>query len=42
MDGIQGGNSGGLIATFDQDETTAMVRKIEELKSFLPSATAAA
>jgi imidazolonepropionase-like amidohydrolase len=31
MDGIQGGNSGGLIATFTQDETTAMVREAHRL-----------
>ena len=31
MDGIQGGNSGGLYATFTQDETTAMVREAHRL-----------
>ncbi len=31
MDGIQGGNSGGLYAAFDQDETTAMVREAHRL-----------
>ena len=31
MDGIQGGNSGGLYAAFDQDETTAMVRETHRL-----------
>ena len=31
MDGIQGGNSGGLYAAFDQDETTAMVREAHQL-----------
>jgi len=31
MDGTQGGNSGGLIAAFDQDETTAMVREAHRL-----------
>jgi imidazolonepropionase-like amidohydrolase len=31
MDGIQGGNHGGLYAAFDQDETTAMVREAHRL-----------
>jgi imidazolonepropionase-like amidohydrolase len=31
MDGIQGGNSGGLYAAFDQEETTAMVREAHRL-----------
>jgi imidazolonepropionase-like amidohydrolase len=31
MDGIQGGNSGGLYATFTQEETTAMVREAHRL-----------
>jgi len=31
MDGIQGGNSGGLYAAFTQDETTAMVREARRL-----------
>lgn len=31
MDGIQGGNTGGLYAAFDQDETTAMVREAHRL-----------
>jgi imidazolonepropionase-like amidohydrolase len=31
MDGIQGGNSGGLFAAFTQDETTAMVREAHRL-----------
>ncbi len=31
MDGIQGGNSGGLYAAFDQDETSAMVREAHRL-----------
>lgn len=31
MDGIQGGNSGGLYASFNQDETTAMVREAHRL-----------
>ncbi len=31
MDGTQGGNSGGLYASFDQDETTAMVREAHRL-----------
>ena len=31
MDGIQGGNSGGLYASFTQDETTAMVREAHRL-----------
>lgn len=31
MDGIQGGNSGGLYATFTQDETTAMIREAHRL-----------
>jgi imidazolonepropionase-like amidohydrolase len=31
MDGIQGGNSGGLYAAFDQTETTAMVREAHRL-----------
>jgi imidazolonepropionase-like amidohydrolase len=31
MDGVQGGNSGGLYAAFDQDETTAMVREAHRL-----------
>jgi len=31
MDGIQGGNSGGLYAAFDQAETTAMVREAHRL-----------
>ena len=31
MDGIQGGNHGGLYASFDQDETTAMVREAHRL-----------
>ena len=31
MDGIQGGNSGGLYAAFSQDETTAMVRESHRL-----------
>jgi imidazolonepropionase-like amidohydrolase len=31
MDGIQGGNSGGLYAAFDQDETAAMVREAHRL-----------
>jgi imidazolonepropionase-like amidohydrolase len=32
MDGIQGGNSGGLYAAFDQDETLAMVREAHRLE----------
>ncbi len=31
MDGIQGGNSGGLYASFTQEETTAMVREAHRL-----------
>ena len=31
MDGIQGGNSGGLYAAFTQEETTAMVREAHRL-----------
>ena len=31
MDGIQGGNSGGLFAAFTQEETTAMVREAHRL-----------
>lgn len=31
MDGIQGGNSGGLYASFNQEETTAMVREAHRL-----------
>ncbi len=31
MDGIQGGNSGGLYAAFDQAETTAMVKEAHRL-----------
>lgn len=31
MDGIQGGNSGGLYAGFNQEETTAMVREAQRL-----------
>jgi imidazolonepropionase-like amidohydrolase len=31
MDGIKGGNSGGLYAAFDQEETTAMVREAHRL-----------
>jgi imidazolonepropionase-like amidohydrolase len=31
MDGIQGGNSGGLYAAFDQDETKAIVREAHRL-----------
>jgi len=31
MDGTQGGNSGGLIAAFTQEETTAMVREAHRL-----------
>jgi imidazolonepropionase-like amidohydrolase len=31
MDGIQGGNHGGLYAAFDQEETTAMVREAHRL-----------
>jgi imidazolonepropionase-like amidohydrolase len=31
MDGVQGGNSGGLIASFTQEETTAMVREAHRL-----------
>lgn len=31
MDGVQGGNSGGLYAAFDQHETTAMVREAHRL-----------
>ncbi|GAN54479.1 metal-dependent hydrolase family protein [Tanticharoenia sakaeratensis] len=31
MDGIQGGNSGGLYAAFTQDETTAMVREAKRI-----------
>lgn len=31
MDGIQGGNSGGLYASFNQEETSAMVREAKRL-----------
>jgi imidazolonepropionase-like amidohydrolase len=31
MDGVQGGNSGGLFAAFTQEETTAMVREAHRL-----------